>query len=803
MKSQRMLVRGLPLGRWARGVFVSGALLLWPNAAFPATAAAERLPQSASVSNAPSSGAYTGSLSCRECHPKFYELWSTSFHGLAMQPYTSEVAQKLRPHTNDLVAGKYRFRADIARGVVIERGPEGEKEYKIAQTTGGKNVFYFLTQLERGHLQTLPAAYDVRRQEWFDTTASAVRHFDDGRRDEALYWKERPLTFNSSCYNCHVSQLEKNYDLGTDSYRTIWAEPGINCETCHGPGEQHVELFRNWPTNKPPPADLKLIVTKRLSIAQRNDMCGPCHAKMSPVTPSFSPGEKYFDHFDLVCLENPDFYPDGRDLGENYTFTQWLMNPCAKSGKLDCVHCHTSSGRYRFHEPAKANDACMPCHEGKVKNAPAHTHHPAGARGNLCISCHMPMTEFARMRRSDHSLRPPAPAATERFGSPNACNICHTNKTPAWADQKVRKWRSRDYQKPLIETASLVQAARKGDWSRLQDIISYMLSPGRDEVVTASLVRLLAACENEAKWPAIRKLMDDPSPLVQSSAADQMSHRLDQENIRLLAKAASDDFRLVRVRAASALAAVPEEQFPEAARTNVRAAIAELVTSMNSRPDDMSSHYNLGNFYMSRGEMQKAIDAFDVAIKLRPDALPPRANAAIAYNALGQNDKAEASLCRALAIEPTNAAVHLNFGMLLGEMQKVPQAEQEFRAALKSDPKLAAAAYNLALIVSKDHPEEAMTLITRAATLRPDEPRYTYTLALFQSRAGNAPAAIATLEKALERSPAHPQTYALLAHIYEEQKQPAKARAVLERAIKNEALPEEIRSAFAKHLESF
>ena len=29
-------------------------------------------------------GPYVGSYSCRECHERFYQLWSTSFHGLAM-----------------------------------------------------------------------------------------------------------------------------------------------------------------------------------------------------------------------------------------------------------------------------------------------------------------------------------------------------------------------------------------------------------------------------------------------------------------------------------------------------------------------------------------------------------------------------------------------------------------------------------------------------------------------------------------------------------------------------------------------
>jgi hypothetical protein len=214
--------------------------------------------------------AYAGSASCRECHAKFYSLWSTSFHGLAMQPYTAELAKtKLTPQTSEVVAGPFRFRADLRTGMVIERTATNETRYPIVQTMGGKNVYYFLTPLERGWLQVLPVAYDVRRQEWFDTTASAMRHFGD-RRDEALYWKERQLTFNTSCFSCHVSQLSKNYDLKSDSYHTTWAEPGINCETCHGPSSEHAPLFRGRKTNPPPPADLKLVVISKLTIEQRH-----------------------------------------------------------------------------------------------------------------------------------------------------------------------------------------------------------------------------------------------------------------------------------------------------------------------------------------------------------------------------------------------------------------------------------------------------------------------------------------------------------------------------------------------------
>jgi len=39
---------------------------------------------------------YAGSRSCIERHEKFYKLWSTSFHGLSMQPYTAAFAKAKR-----------------------------------------------------------------------------------------------------------------------------------------------------------------------------------------------------------------------------------------------------------------------------------------------------------------------------------------------------------------------------------------------------------------------------------------------------------------------------------------------------------------------------------------------------------------------------------------------------------------------------------------------------------------------------------------------------------------------------------
>src|SRR5262245_25557005 len=181
-----------------------------------------------------------GSARCRDCHADFYRRWSQSHHGLAMQPFATMVGrEQLAAQQQDVVVAGRRFRADLAAGRVRETGPGGEIEHPIAHVMGGKDVYFFLTPYERGRLQVLPVAYDVRRKEWYDLAASALRHFTDVT-EKAVHWTDPELTFNASCHGCHVSQLSSNYDLSTDSYRTTWAEPGINCETCHGSGEEHV-----------------------------------------------------------------------------------------------------------------------------------------------------------------------------------------------------------------------------------------------------------------------------------------------------------------------------------------------------------------------------------------------------------------------------------------------------------------------------------------------------------------------------------------------------------------------------------
>ena len=418
-------------------------------------------------------------------------------HGLAMQPYTPEFAKaRLTPQKDAVTIDKLTYRADIDKGVVVETGAKGTKSYRIEHVLGGKNVCYFLTSLDKGRLQTLPVAYDVNKKEWFDTAASGLRHFPGGEREPGGRLEGLPVHLQHRLLRLPrqpaVDQLRPedrhlphHVDRAGDQLRDLPRLLG---------GAQQDREGHPQGAAADGPADHPH--------QDHDESCSAttsapsCHAKGSPLTLAYQPGERFYDHFDLATLEDSDFYPDGRDLGENYTLTSWSMSPCFKSGKIDCMHCHTSSGRYRF-KKEKFNNACVPCHEDKVNDPAAHTHHLAEGEGSKCISCHMPKTAFARMNRSDHSMAPPAPAATIAYQSPNACNLCHADKDAAWADALVRQWRTRDYQAPVLARAALVAAARKRDWAKLPEMLAYIRDPKRDEVFATSLIRLIPPTQDE------------------------------------------------------------------------------------------------------------------------------------------------------------------------------------------------------------------------------------------------------------------------------------------------------------------
>ena len=745
---------------------------------------------------------YSGSESCIQCHERFYELWAPSWHGKAMQPVNADFLKEYQlpaSENMEIEAKNYQVIYEDSAMIMLEKeNDEIVNKYTVEWSLGGKNVFTFLVPLDKGKLQTMPMAYDVNRQMWFNYPESAVRHFvDTEQEDEALPWRDRMYVFNNACYNCHVSQVSSNYNLESDTYHTTFKEAGINCETCHGPSAEHVRVFQEAEEKGEEPEDWKILVTSTFTPEEHNSSCAVCHAKGSRITKNYVPPEPYFDHFNLATLEDPDFYPDGRDLGENYTMTGWKMNPCIQESDLHCVTCHTSSGRNRFAE--NPNDACTSCHQDRKTEGGlvAHTMHKADSEGSLCVNCHVPTREFVgHFLRSDHSFRPPMPEATIKFGSPNSCNQCHDDKSPEWANEIVKARPNGDYQEETLYWAQLIKEAREGNWSRIDEMLEIISENKYNEVVVTSFIRLLANSPKEEKWETVvEALTENKSPLARAAAASSLTGNFSEESRKALVGAATDEYRLVRVSAAASLAGFEDSRFPESEKQVVDEATQEYIESMVARPDDWSSYYNLGIFYQNEGKANKALSSYETAARLYPEALMPLINSSVLYSYMGNAAKAEENLKEAVKIDPDNEAANLNLGLLLAEQGKMQEAEEALKAAMNANPEQAVAAYNLSVIVSQRNVDEAIEYASVAAEARPDEPKYAYTLAYYQLQNNQKAAAEKTLKKLVKDHPLYLNAVSFLADIYMKDGRTNQAIELYENTLKQEGLPQAERQA--------
>lgn len=693
---------------------------------------------------------YVGSASCKECHEKFYKLWAPSHHAKALQPWSAELAGALPPQPEPIEAEGLFYMTHITpeRGWMSDN--EG-KEYNIEYAMGGKNYYNFLTLMDDGRLQVLPVIYDVKHNEWKNTTRSMLRHFEDGTQDTPVSWRDPMLTFNAECFRCHVSQSESNYDPATDTYATTWEEAGISCESCHGPASEHVRVCKAAPTNDPP-KDLKIIKWKEMSVEQQNASCAGCHTKGGAITDDFDTGDLYWDHFDLTTFDHQDYYPDGFDLGENYTMGSWWLSPCATKGELACTYCHTSSGRYKF-KGENANEACLPCHEKRRLDAAEHMHHAKGG-ATKCTDCHMAMHSFGGMNQSDHSMRPPMPNLSIATGSRNACIICHTNQSNEWALEQVREWHPTFDQDRQFEMdrALLVKALREGDWDQIPAVLASIDDPASNPLFATSMIRLLPPSSDTRQHTILRRLTTQAAhPLVRSAAAAALDADNNPGDRPALLAALSDRFRLVRVRAAERLASVPEEQIPEANRKAYNAAIQEMWKANNLRLDNWGSHFNAGNIYMRRKELAEAAAKYDRAHELRNDIPQPLINGAMAFAQMGNLAAAEERLLKATQLPEPSAAAHFNLGLLYAEQGRMDLAKKNLYQSLKIQPNNSQAAYNLAVMLAGKNYPETFRLLNEAIKVDPYNARLVETLAYYYMQTRQVGLAKKVLEEALQR----------------------------------------------------
>ena len=95
--------------------------------------------------------------------------------------------------------------------------------------------------------------------------------------------------------------------------------------------------------------------------------------------------------------------------------------------------------------------ACLQCHKQMSQNISAHSHHAPESAGSRCYNCHMPHTTFGLLHAiRGHQVSSPSVDESVKYGRPNACNLCHLDKTLAWTSDKLHAW----YNQPTAELSA-------------------------------------------------------------------------------------------------------------------------------------------------------------------------------------------------------------------------------------------------------------------------------------------------------------------------------------------------------------
>lgn len=132
------------------------------------------------------------------------------------------------------------------------------------------------------------------------------------------------------------------------------------------------------------------------------------------------------------------------------------------------------------------------------------------------------------------------------------------------------------------------------------------------------------------------------------------------------------------------------KQFDRAERTYREA--------IQNKADSDDTHAELGEIYVRRGDLARAVESMEHAARLNPTNLTNLVNMAMAYLHLNRPSETERALRAALTQNQRHAGAHNVFGILEIQRGREGEARAHFVKAIESDPELAEPYMNLGLL---------------------------------------------------------------------------------------------------------
>lgn len=484
--------------------------------------------------------AYATSAECQRCHQDHYASWHRTYH----RTMTAEA-------TGDTVLGDFDGAAVAYGGVTArftrERGTfvvtfyeEGRaaRRAEVERVVGSHRYQQLLARDDDLYVR-LPVAWHVGEQRWFHMNGAFLTPDPvglDTTIDRADY-DRHVVRWNDNCIFCH--NVAPNPGREGDRFESTVAELGIACEACHGPAEAHVALnsnpVRRYWLQLTGSDDPTMVSPADLDADRSAEVCGRCHGqritddidRFHTDGDPYVPGDRLTDYSDPLWRDTAldgdpgpfalRFWRDGTPRLTAYEYQGMLLSPCAEGGEMTCASCHAMhegdpAGQIR---PSATGDAaCTQCHTelGTPAALAAHTRHEPAGSGARCVACHMPPIVYGLVSiHRSHRVEVPDPAQHAADGRPDACTLCHIERTRAWAATELARGWPRDERTATEATSS------PAEWPEVDRAL--LAGDPIERAVTASAIGDGRSARDHRRDAArlgilLDALRDDPYPAV-------------------------------------------------------------------------------------------------------------------------------------------------------------------------------------------------------------------------------------------------------------------------------------------------